>query len=234
MHIHVPRPIHGWKQFFNEVAVIAVGIAIALGGEQLLERWNEHHQAERALAAIRDEVGNNSGSLMARLATEGCINHRLDEIAAYIEKPTAARPQWVGRPQLWVMNSSAVQAARSYGSLTELSRPEQMTIADIYGGFDAINDFERDEQWAWAELRSITEDRDITAVDQASLRQAIQRARLANWAIDINTKQAMAQAEKLHASANTSIKGSTSVCVPMTTPFEQAEKQSGGVYGEPR
>ena len=234
MHFHVPKPIHGWRQFFNEVAVIAVGIAIALICEQLLEKWNEHHQAGKALAAIQDEVGNNTGSLKARMATEDCINHRLDEIAAYVEKPSMPRPKWVGRPQLWVMNSSAVQAARSYGSLTELSRDEQMTISDIYGGFDAINDFERDEQWAWAELRSITEDRDITDVDQASLRQAIQRARLASWAIHVNAKQVMASANKLHAAPNHSIIGSTSVCVPMTTPFEQAEKQSGGGYGEPR
>jgi len=31
MHLHVPRPIHGWKQFFNEIIVIAIGILIAFG-----------------------------------------------------------------------------------------------------------------------------------------------------------------------------------------------------------
>lgn len=235
MHIHVPKPIHGWRQFFNEVFVIVVGIAIALGGEQLIERWNEHHQAERSLAAIKDEVANDTGSLEARLSTDECINRRLDEVARYVESPLPPRPQWVGRPQMWVMNSSAVEAARSYGSLTALPRDQQMAIADIYGGFNTINDYEKDEQFAWAELRSITEDRDITASDQNSLREAIQRARLSTWTIRINTMQAIETARKeLRVEPDAGIKGSRSVCIPTNTPFDEALKLSGGKYGEPR
>lgn len=235
MHIHVPKPIHGWKQFFNEVFVVVLGIGIALGGEQLIERWNEHHQAERSLEAIKDEVGSNTGSLKARLAIDGCITRRLDEIAAYVEAPRQPRPKWVGRPQMWVLNSSAVEAARSYGSLTALPREDQMAISNIYGGFSAINDYEKDEQFAWAELRSITEDRDITDSDQATLRQAIQRARLATWVIDINAHQVIDGAEKqLGVRPDANISGSQSVCVPMTTPFDQALTMSRSSYGEPR
>jgi len=236
MHFHVPKPIHGWKQFFNEVVVIAVGIAIALSCEQLLETWNEHHQATRSLAAIKDEIGNNVGSLKARLATDGCIDRRLDEVARYVEAPTGGvRPKWVGRPQLWVMNHSAADAARSYGSLTALPRDEQMVIANIYGGFEAISDYEKDEQFAWAELRSITEDREVTDSDQASLRQAIQRARLATWAVRINSLQVSAEAKHdLGVDPDPGIVGSKSVCVPMTTPFDEAVKLSGSGYGEPR
>lgn len=236
MHIHVPKPIHGWKQFFNEIAVIVIGIGIALGGEQLLERWNEHHQADRSLAAIKDEVAANTGALQARLATSGCLQRRLDEVARYIESPLPGpRPQWIGRPQVWMMNSSAIDAARSYGSLTALPRDEQMAISDIYGGFSAINDYEKDEQLAWAELRSITEDRDLSDSDKASLRQAIQRARLTDWGVRINAAQAIDKARSaLHVVPAPDVNGSTSVCVPMTTPFEEAVKLSGSRYGEPR
>jgi hypothetical protein len=235
MHIHVPKPMHGWKQFFNEVLVVVIGIAIALGGEQLVEHWNEHHQAERSLAAIKDEIAGNTGSLKARLATDGCITSRLSEIASYVESPRQPRPNWVGRPQMWVLNSSAVEAARSYGSLTALPREDQMAIADIYGGFTAINDYEKDEQFAWAELRSITEDRDITDSDQATLRQAIQRARLTAWVIDINAQQVIERSEKdLNVRPKANVAGSRSACVPMATPFDQALKMSRGAYGEPR
>ncbi|MEO6433086.1 MAG: hypothetical protein ABIO29_03790 [Sphingomicrobium sp.] len=235
MHIHVPKPIHGWKQFFNEVAVITLGIAIALGGEQLLEKWNEHHQADLSLAAIKDEIGSNTGGLKSRMATEPCIQRRLDAVARYIEVAQGPRPNWVGRPQIWMMNSSAAEAARSYGSLTALPRDDQMAISDIYGGFTAINDYQRDEQLAWAELRSITEDRELTDSDKASLRQAIQRARLADWGVRINAAQAIAKArDALGATPDPDIVGSKSVCVAMTTPFDEAVKLSGSTYGEPR
>lgn len=227
MHLHVPKPIHGWKQFFNEVAVIAVGIAIALGGEEIVSHWNEERSASKAFEAIKDEIGINLGRMQARALTADCIDRRLDEVAAYIERPEGRkRPSWVGRPQIWAMQSSAVSAARSYGSLTVLPREEQMAISTIYGTMDQFADVEKDEQWSWAELRSITEDRDLTDSDKASLRQAIQRARYAAWLLRTTAQQAIDEAKAIHVTPDVNSDGSRSVCVPMTTPYAEAIRLS--------
>ena len=176
-HLHVPKPIHGWRQFFNEVAVIAVGIAIALGGEELVSSWHERHQAHKSLEAIKDEVEVNLGRMKARMSIADCIDNRLDEVAAYVERPEGKkRPSWVGRPQVWTMQDGAVGAARSYGSLTILPRDDQITISTLYSTLAQFAYFEEAEQWAWAELRSITEAREISDSDQASLRQASARS----------------------------------------------------------
>jgi hypothetical protein len=234
MHIHVPKPIHGWKQFFNEVAVITVGIGIALGGEEFISHWNEERYATKSLDAIKDEVAINVGRMQARLATADCIDERLDEIAAYIEKPEEKkRPTWVGRPQVWAIQTSAVNAARSYGSMTILPREEQMAISTVYSTFDQFADIEKDEQWSWAELRSITEDRDLSDSDKASLRQAIQRARYAAWLLRISALQVMQEAEPLHVKP-LAAQGSKAVCIPMNTPFAEAAKMSGQSGLEPK
>jgi hypothetical protein len=234
MHIHVPKPIHGWKQFFNEVAVIAVGIAIALGGEELVSHWNEERYADKSFAAIKDELAVNLGHMKARLATADCIDKRLSEVAAYVERPNELkRPSWVGRPQLWSIQTSAVQAARSYGSLTVLPSEDQMAVSNIYSAIDQFGETEHDEQYAWAELRSIAEDRDLSDSDKASLRQAIQRARYAAWLLRTVATQAIESGNELGVKpAATS--GSRSVCVAMDTPFDEAIKLSGSDYSEPR
>lgn len=236
MHIHLPKPIHGWKQFFNEIAVIAIGIGIALGGEQLLETWREHHGADKSLEAIKDELSVNLGRMNARMATADCLDKRLSEVAAYIESPAPPkRPSWVGRPQLWSMQTSAVDAARSYGSLTVLPREEQMTISTVYGSIAQFADLEKDEQWAWGELRSIAEDRDLTDSDRASLRQAIQRARFTAWAMRASALQAIDEARQIGVAPANIGNGSRSVCIAMDTPFAEAVKQSGTQdIGEPR
>ena len=234
-HLHVPKPIHGWKQFFNEVAVIAVGIAIALGGEEIVTAWNDERHARKSLEAIKDEVEINLGRMQARIATADCIDDRLDEVAAYIEHPEGKkRPSWVGRPQVWAMQNSAVGAARSYGSLTTLPREEQMTISTLYSTMDQFADIEKDEQWAWAEMRSITEDRDISDSDKASLRQAIQRARYAAWLLRTTAEQAIQEAKPLGIHAPVAVDGSRSVCVPMDTPYDEAVRLSGKGGREPR
>ena len=234
-HLHVPKPIHGWKQFFNEVAVIAVGIAIALGGEEVVSSWNEHRHADKSFEAIKDEVEVNLGRMQSRIATADCIDRRLDEIAAYVEHPEGKkRPSWVGRPQVWAMQTSAVGAARSYGSLTVLPRDEQMIVSTIYSTMEQFADIEKDEQWAWAELRSITEDREITDSDKASLRQAIQRARYSAWLLRTTAEQAIQEARAIEVKPANIGEGSQSVCVPMDTPYEEAVRLSSKSGREPR
>ena len=31
MHIHLPKPLHGWRAFVGEVGIIVLGVLIALG-----------------------------------------------------------------------------------------------------------------------------------------------------------------------------------------------------------
>jgi len=236
MHIHVPKPIHGWKQFFNEIAVIAIGIGIALSGEEVLAGWREHHTANKSFEAVKDEVSVNLGRMQARLATSDCIDRRLNEIAGYIEaRSPPRRPTWVGRPQVWAMQTSAIDAAKSYGSMTVFPRDEQMALSTLYGSMAGFAEVQQDEQWAWAELRSITEDRDITDSDRASLRQAIQRARYSAWKARIDALQALEEAAPLHIVPSDKSPGSKSVCIPMNTPFDEALKLSSKKpdYGEP-
>ena len=235
MHIHVPKPIHGWKQFFNEVAVISIGILIALSGEQLLESWREGHTAHKSLEVIKEEIALNLGRMQARRDTQKCVEQRLDEIAAYVERPQERKhPTWVGRPQVWNIETSAVAAARSYGSLTVLPHEEQMAISKVYSSMASFDAIEEEEQWAWAELRSIAEDRDISDSDKASLRAAIQRARYVAWRLNTNATEAIQEAKALHVSPAKVGKGSKSVCIPMDTPFDEAvAKSEMADLGEP-
>ena len=173
--------------------------------------------------------------MQARRDTQKCIDQRLDEIAAYVERPEGKkRPTWVGRPQVWNMQTSAVAAARSYGSLTVLPHEDQMAISTIYGSMASFEAIEDQEQWAWAELRSIAEDRDISDSDKASLRTAIQRARYAAWRLNTETTEAIQEARVAACCPAKIGKGSKSVCIPMDTPFDEAvAKSEMADLGEP-
>ncbi len=37
MHVHLPRPLHGWRELVGEVGVIVLGVLIALGAGQIVE-----------------------------------------------------------------------------------------------------------------------------------------------------------------------------------------------------
>jgi len=41
MHFHLPKPLHGWREFAGEVGIIVLGVLIALGLGQVAQAWNE-------------------------------------------------------------------------------------------------------------------------------------------------------------------------------------------------
>jgi hypothetical protein len=37
VEIHKPKPVHNWREFLGEIAVVVVGVLIALSAEQVVE-----------------------------------------------------------------------------------------------------------------------------------------------------------------------------------------------------
>lgn len=79
MHFHLPKPLHGWREFTGEVGIIVLGVLIALGAEQLLESVHWRHRRELAENAMREELGSDDGVMAsALLARTHCVDQMLD------------------------------------------------------------------------------------------------------------------------------------------------------------
>jgi hypothetical protein len=80
MHLHLPKPLHGWREFAGEVGIIVVGVLIALGAEQVVETVRHHHQAELARRAIAEELGNAAEVGYERLIIQPCLQGRIRDL----------------------------------------------------------------------------------------------------------------------------------------------------------
>lgn len=58
-HPHLPKPLHGWREFAGEVGIIVIGVLIALGAEQLVERVHHRSQVREAVEKLRAETVDN-------------------------------------------------------------------------------------------------------------------------------------------------------------------------------
>jgi len=56
MHFHLPKPLHGWREFVGEVGIITIGVLIALGAEQIVETLHWREKVRVATAAINAEL----------------------------------------------------------------------------------------------------------------------------------------------------------------------------------
>ena len=91
MHFHLPKPLHGWREFAGEVGIIVIGVLIALGAEQVLEDWHWHNEVSNFRAAVDHEIGRNLDVWRIMMSVRPCVAHRLDDLGRLLAASTGGR-----------------------------------------------------------------------------------------------------------------------------------------------
>jgi hypothetical protein len=242
MHFHLPKPLHGWREFAGEVGVIVLGVLIALSAEQLVERIRERSAAKLARDSIRAEISANLTGLAMRKQNEPCLSRRLDEVALALATapPRGSGPIWVGHPYYAVLHDVQLRSSEQAGNATLLSPNEQARYAEMYSDFALYMAAQSDEIRAWANLRVLEQRPQLDSVAHWQLRSALQQARTARWLMQASARQAAEAAAKLEIRAAGVPKWpQQSACIGFHTPRQTAlgevavGRPGGDVYDEP-
>src|SRR5438309_5033519 len=159
MHVHLPKPLHGWRAFVGEVGIIVIGVLIALGAEQVVQGFHDGSAAEDARNNIRAELAINIGRMQNADERAACLARRLDELAQFISEARKGRSlaevTWIGRPPVWDMENARWQFASASGRSSLFKPDEQAAFASVYSLMIDYQAQEAAEQEAWAKLRGI-------------------------------------------------------------------------------
>ena len=238
MHLHLPKPMHGWRAFVGEVGIIVVGVLIALGAEQLVEAAHRKAEAAEADGGIRSELGFNLGRLQSRSTIHSCVDRRIEEIQALLDrtadKPDINTPSWIGRPQSWAFASSQWQAESQAGRAALIDPHKLSAYAVMYARMHDLGDEMTLEQTDWARLRTLEHVRRLDPAQAFELNTTLQDARYRDWRLALVTSQLFTMANSLGVRATrNSTPGSASVCLAITTARPQANRLSVWPFGEP-
>jgi hypothetical protein len=238
MHLHLPKPLHGWRAFVGEVGIIVIGVLIALGAEQLVEAAHRKQEAIQADDSIRSELAFNLGRLESRTTIHSCVDRRIGEIQALLDRavdnPDIATPKWIGRPQSWAFASSQWQAESQAGRAALVDPHRLSAYAVMYARMQALGDEMTLEQTDWARLRTLEHVRRLEPVGAFEMNTTLQDARYRDWRLALVTSQLFTMADSLgiHALRNAT-PASASVCLPITTTRAEANRVSVWSFGEP-
>ncbi len=157
MHIHRPKPLHGAREVLGEIAIIVVGIVIALVGEQAVEALHTQHLVEQAQAAMRAEIVEDDGpQAYARLTVAPCLSHQLDRLRQAIH--TRLAPDAFGKlaasyePPHRLWDDQAWKAAQSSGVLSRMGAAEIDRWSNAYGIIQGMHEVTQPEAEAHARL----------------------------------------------------------------------------------
>ena len=180
MEIHKPKPVHSWREFLKEYAIIVLGVLTALGAEQMVEYLHWKGQVADARRAIAAEMAQNIGTTIVKWRSQLCAERRLDEVAQILDKAsqTGFLPPVgeIDRTTLRLWRTGAWDSLVASQVVTHFPRQEMLSLADAYTLVRLQQ--ETSDLDAWSDLSAIVgPGRRLDPASEADLRRALGRAR---------------------------------------------------------
>jgi hypothetical protein len=186
LEVHAPHnAVHTWKSFFIHIAIIVIGLLIAVGLEQTVEWIHWRERVAQARESIHEETAKNGRYYVLRQATQECISKRLGVLRSVVDAVAAHRPvepightnPEVGRP----LADAIWESERASQTLTHFPRDELAKLSTVYAALVSLRRWEGQELNAYSNIAIMEGDPGrLGAEDLALLRQDIEMAETMN------------------------------------------------------
>jgi hypothetical protein len=180
MHFHVPKPLHGWREFAGEVGIIVIGVLIALGAEQVIETIHSRREVAEFRSAVGVELASDLAAYRYRIQQEPCVKRRMGEVREWLDADRAGTPLVpageIGRPSLYGFLSS-VWKSSSPDVMNHLSLQTRERYAAFYD-FAALVDGQLDEEKeVWRSLNAFNGSSRFSEEDRRKISDLAYRAK---------------------------------------------------------
>ena len=184
-HLHLPKPLHGWRAFAGEVGVIVLGVLVALGAQEAVEALHWKHEVAAARSALSQDMAQSNRVFAYRVAAHDCVARRLSRIQDIIEQSAQhqAPPKVEGVfPDIGnALFKNAWETSRAAEVLAHFDRKSLGLYGAYYLQLDNIGAFMMRENDDWGILRVLEGNPDrLGPNDIAGLRVALQHASFEN------------------------------------------------------
>jgi hypothetical protein len=143
-----PNPPPTWRDFLIHIATIVVGLIIAVGLEQLVERIHLHYELTETREALQHELESNHANIVTDernwLMTTAALKNNLlvlEFIRSHPGTPQTALPGVLSGSQSPFLYDHAVwDAAQKNGITAHMPLAESNRDAELYKVFAALDD----------------------------------------------------------------------------------------------
>ena len=183
MHFHLPKPLHGWREFSGEVGVIVLGVLIALSAEQMVEALHWRNETATLRENLHREIRDDQSSAALRVMISGCIRQRISRFENELKQPGVA---WPGDPirggdeQRWsairvafkfpsmqsFYTTGQWQTALASGALAHMPDGERNAYSYTYQAIDDLRSFSAQEDALVGRLQPLASDQQLDAAQR--------------------------------------------------------------------
>lgn len=194
MHFHLPKPLHGWRDFAGEVGIIVIGVLIALAGEQAVEWVHWRLVVAETRQALDRELADDLGVMQSRITQGPCISRRLSELTTVFRRHSNGLPLALkgalGQPQFPHIESSVWDTVVADGATSHMPLDVRLRYSRVYAAIFWFHEKTNEESEAWSHLSQFDDYDVMTEQDWSSLHQWKARAQSVAAKVDANVSQA--------------------------------------------
>jgi len=180
MHFHVPKPLHGWREFAGEVGIIVLGVLIALGAEQAIDTLHSQNEVKQTRQALDAELGHNVASLDYRLGIQSCAQERLNELQEIIDRESRGERVPLKHdfsPPIFIALRSAIWDAASGDAKSRMPLKVKLQYAMLYDIFHNYEKLVAADGGNWNALADLDFDSGLTPEETRNAMIAIKHLR---------------------------------------------------------
>ena len=178
MLFRLPRPLHGWREFFNEIVIVVIGVLLALGGAQLIDTLRSRSGVASFRETVNHELGRDLSIYQSMMASRPCVTRRTRELERFLTDARAghhdplARP--IGRP---FMQTFYFSAWDNKGSAVTDQLPFELrtSYGEVYDEFRENEKVLLNERDAWRSLAQFEQPLPLDVASQLRLRELLSR-----------------------------------------------------------
>jgi hypothetical protein len=180
MHFHLPKPLHGWREFAGEVGIIVLGVLIALSAEQVVETIHWRNELAKERASLLQEASDSLHVVALRMAQQPCIESRLRTVRLVLQRHHDGQPFGlsgdIGVPTGASATRGTWQIALAGQALAHMTHKEKLAYSDAFGEFDLFDDRLRKEVDVWLRLAPLNTPDLLTEENWSGIRSAYAEA----------------------------------------------------------
>jgi hypothetical protein len=198
MHFHLPKPLHGWREFAGEVGIIVVGVLIALAAEQVVEKLRWRSDVAEARESLNADLAEAKVSSLQMAILSHCRERKLDRIDAILngsELPPNMNTRVIGF-QPWM--TSSWEAATASGAVAHMSVSERVLYTTAFGFLRSLGDLHMKAFAASSDLSTLQRHPQLTDVARDRLESDVASLRNLNSMLVLGSKQFLELAKPLH------------------------------------
>src|SRR5947209_17021640 len=134
MHFHLPKPLHGWREFAGEVGIIVIGVLIALGAEQVVEAFAWREKVAIVRQSLMGELSNDRARWEHDVAAAKCISDEVSGVRGWANGNVQRLPPMpvMKSSLLYSLHTTNWTLAANSQTLDHFPIRDQLAFASLY------------------------------------------------------------------------------------------------------